>query len=283
MGDLILAMVLAFVSVTVLVWSAKHLGESLAKRYRETFTTSASTNLADMFLFIEPGQLFLLNVLTLVSVPFFGRLFFGSWVVGGLLSVLLALLPRYLYRYLHQRRRRKFVHQLPDALNMIAASMQAGANVTNAIEFMAEEMDAPIKQEFQLFLREQRLGVEFNTALDNVYKRIPESEFQLVVAGMQISRDVGGNLAEVLVRLSETLRKKIEMEGKITSLTSQGKMQGIVMTLLPVAIGFTLYHMEPVSMGRILTEPVGWAVIAVSSLLLFGGYMTIKKIITIDV
>lgn len=283
MADVLLPMLLAFVSMSLLVWSVKHIGESLARRYQETFTSSARTNLADMFLFIEPKQLFFINILTLVSVPFFGRLLFGSWFVGILLSITLAVLPRYAYRYLHTRRRRQFVHQLPDALNMISASMQAGANVTNAIEFMAEEMEAPIKQEFQLFLREQRLGVEFNTALENVYQRIPESEFQLVVAGMQISRDVGGNLAEVLLRLSETLRKKIEMEGKITTLTSQGKMQGIVMTLLPVGIGVTLYHMEPQSMGRILTEPVGWAVIFVSSLLLFGGYITIRKIVSIDV
>ncbi|MCH4293092.1 type II secretion system F family protein [Shewanella sp. 3B26] len=283
MADVLLPMLLAFVSMSLLVWSVKHIGESLARRYQETFTSSARTNLADMFLFIEPKQLFFINILTLVSVPFFGRLLFGSWFVGILLSIALAVLPRYAYRYLHTRRRRQFVHQLPDALNMISASMQAGANVTNAIEFMAEEMEAPIKQEFQLFLREQRLGVEFNTALENVYQRIPESEFQLVVAGMQISRDVGGNLAEVLLRLSETLRKKIEMEGKITTLTSQGKMQGIVMTLLPVGIGVTLYHMEPQSMGRILTEPVGWAVIFVSSLLLFGGYITIRKIVSIDV
>ncbi|ABO22515.1 type II secretion system F family protein [Shewanella loihica] len=283
MSSPLIAAMLAFASVTILVWALKHLSTRFAKRYQETFTSSARTNLFDMFLFIEPRQLFVINMLTLLAVPFLVRLFFGSWVLGILLSIALALLPRFAYQFLHKRRRRKFVHQLPDALNMIASSMQSGANVSNAIEFMAEEMEAPIKQEFQLFLREQRLGVEFNTALDNMFKRIPEEEFQLVTAGMQISREVGGNLAEVLQRLSATLRKKIEMEGKIDALTSQGKMQGIVMTLLPVFIGVVLYHMEPSAMGRILTEPMGWALIALVIIMLTSGYLSIRKIVAIDV
>jgi tight adherence protein B len=283
MNSLVLAAISAFFAVTLLVWSAKHLSEKFARNYHETFTSSARANLFDMFLFIEPRQLFLMNLIILISTPILFKVFTGSWILGGIISLILAMIPRFAYKFLHRRRRRKFVHQLPDALNMIAASMQSGANVSNAIEFMAEEMESPIKQEFQLFLREQRLGVEFNKALDNMFIRIPEEEFQLVTAGMQISRDVGGNLAEVLLRLSTTLRRTIEMEGKINSLTSQGKMQGVVMTLLPVLIGVVLYQMEPEAMGRMLTEPMGWALMLLISLMLICGYFAIRKIVTIDV
>ena len=283
MTSSIFAAIFAFLTVAIMVWALKHLSAQLAVKYQETFTSSARTNLADMFLFIEPRQLFWLNMLTLLSVPFLVRIFLGSWIVGIIISIILSIIPRFAYKYLHTRRRRKFVHQLPDALNMIASSMQSGANISSAIEFMAEEMEAPMKQEFQLFQREQRLGVEFNTALDNMFKRIPEDEFQLVTAGMQISREVGGNLAEVLLRLSSTLRRKIEMEGKIDALTSQGKMQGVVMTLLPIFIGVVLYHMEPRSMGRIFTEPMGWALMALIFIMLTSGYLSIRKIVAIDV
>ncbi|WP_144211096.1 type II secretion system F family protein [Shewanella donghaensis] len=283
MSTVIIAAILAFFSISLLVWSVKHLSAKFALKYQETFTTSARTNLSDMFLFIEPKQLFLINMLTLFSLPILLRIFLGSWAIGIIISIILAIVPRFAYKFLHKRRRRKFVHQLPDGLNMVATSMQSGANVTSAIEFMAVEMESPMKQEFQLFLREQRLGVEFNTALDNMLVRIPEDEFQLVTAGMQISREVGGNLAEVLLRLSSTLRRKIEMEGKIDALTSQGKMQGVVMTLLPLFIGFVLYHMEPTSMGRILTEPMGWALMVVIAIMLTCGYMSIRKIVAIDV
>ncbi|MCL1066077.1 type II secretion system F family protein [Shewanella olleyana] len=283
MTTIMIVVIMAFISISLFVWSIKHLSAKFALRYHDTFTSSARTNLSDMFLFIEPRQLFVLNMLTLFSMPIVFRIFFGTWALGILISLFLALIPRFAYKFLHKRRRRKFVHQLPDGLNMVATSMQSGANVTSAIEFMAEEMESPMKQEFQLFLREQRLGVEFNKALDNMLVRIPEDEFQLVTAGMQISREVGGNLAEVLLRLSDTLRRKIEMEGKIDALTSQGKMQGVVMTLLPIFIGVVLYHMEPSSMGRILTEPMGWALMVLIAIMLTCGYMSIRKIVAIDV
>lgn len=283
MIDAGLVALLVFVAVLLLVFAVKSLGSSLAHRYQDTFMSSARANLFDMFLFIEPRQLFWINIATLVLVPLFARILFGSWVLGILLSIVLAVLPRFAYKYLHTKRRRKFVHQLPDALNMVAVSMQSGTSISAAIEFMVEESSAPISQEFSLFLREQRLGVDFNNALDHMLTRMPEAEFQLVVAGMQISRDVGGNLAEVLLRLSDTLRRKIEMEGKIDALTSQGRLQGIVMTLLPVFIGLVLLHMEPESMGRIFTEPLGWASIALIVLMLTCGYMAIRKIVSIDV
>lgn len=283
MDILLMTMSLAFVAVVLAVIAIKHLGSKLALNYQETFTTSAKVNLAEMFLFIEPKRLFAINLATLLLVPVAVKLFIGSWLLGILISISLVFVPRFAYQFLHKRRRRKFVHQLPDVLNMISSSMQSGANLTSAIEFTADEIESPAKQEFQLFLREQRLGVEFNKALDNMLLRIPEDELQLVIAGMQISRDVGGNLAEILTRLSDTLRRKIEMEGKISALTSQGKIQGLVMTMLPVFIGFVLYHMEPNSMGRIFSEPMGWALIALVILMLTCGYLSIRKIVSIDV
>ncbi len=283
MTSAIFVAIFVFFTVLLLVWSLNNLSKSLGKKYQQTFTNSAKANLFDMFLFIEPKQLFIINIITLITVPILFRLLVGSWIVGIIISVFLAVLPRYAYKFLHKRRRKKFIHQLPDALNMVAASMQSGANAASAIDFITEEMSAPLSQEFLLFQREQRLGVEFNTALDNMLTRIPEDELQLVVAGMQISREVGGNLAEVLHRLSKTLRRKHEMEGKIDALTSQGKLQGLVMTLLPIFIGIVLYHMEPSAMGRIVSEPIGWGLIVLVMIMLTAGYMSIRKIVAIDV
>lgn len=283
MVDILFILCCTFTSVVLLFWSLRHLSVRWAKTYQERFTSNAKVNLAEMFMFIEPQQLFIINIITIITGPLLIWLVIGSWTLGVIISTILAFLPRFAYRFLHARRRRKFVHQLPDGLNMIATSMQSGANLNTAIETMADEMDAPLKHEFHLFLREQRLGVEFNTAMDNMFQRIPEEEFQLVVSGMQISREVGGNLAEVLARLSDTLRRKIEMEGKINSLTAQGRLQGIVMTAMPVFITLVLYQMEPQTMGRLVSEPMGWAVIAIASLMLICGYMSIRKIVAIDV
>ena len=105
----------------------------------------------------------------------------------------------------------------------------------------------------------------------------------MVTAAMKISREVGGNLSEILESVASTIRRKREMEGKIRALTAQGKLQGIVMTLLPFGLGITLYQMEPEHMSRMFNEPMGWAALGSILLLVTLGYIFIRKIVNIDV
>jgi len=282
MLDSLYLMIIVGVTVAAMIFCGNFVAQDLGKQYRDTFTQSAKTNLGSLFLFIEPQKLFASNLVMMLIG------FVLSWVAWGLVVAIivltiLAIFPRFLYRILQKRRRRKFVLQLPDSLMMISSSMKSGGSLINSIETMVEEQSAPVSQEFSLFLREQRMGVGFVESLDNMLTRMPEMDFKLVVAGMQISKEVGGNLAEVLERLADTLRRKIEMEGKIDALTGQGRMQGVVMTGLPIFLGFMLYHMEPASMARIFTEPMGWATIAVATVMLSLGYFFIRKIVNIDV
>ncbi|WP_105259201.1 type II secretion system F family protein [Pseudoalteromonas sp. T1lg88] len=283
MTSSLILMILVGVSVALLVYGGNYISRDLAVKYRETFTHSARHNLSDMFLFIEPQKLFAMNIVGMVVLFLLIWAYTGTIFVAFLMVVLLSFVPTYLYKFLQRRRRKKFISQLPDALNMICASMRSGSSLINSIEAMVKEQEAPISQEFSLFLREQRLGVDFNDGLNNMLARIPEQDFKLVVAGMQISKEIGGNLSETLERLADTLRKKLEMEGKIDSLTAQGKMQGVVMTGLPLFVGFVLYHMEPTHMARLFSEPIGWLVCFVVAVMLFIGYKFIKKIVTIDV
>lgn len=132
-------------------------------------------------------------------------------------------------------------------------------------------------------LREQRLGVDFDTALRNMEKRLPLPDFIMVVAGMRISREVGGNLADILETLADTLRRKQQMEGKIAALTAQGKMQGLVMTCLPLFLMLVLTHMEPEAMAPLYHTWYGWATLAVIGVMEVVGYVAIQKITTIDV
>ncbi|MGO2292628.1 MAG: type II secretion system F family protein [Pseudoalteromonas sp.] len=279
----IIIMTLVGLTVTLLIYGGNFVSRELAQKYRETFTHAAKVNLSDMFLFIEPQKLFILNMVGMLVFFLVVWAYSGAVVLAIILVSIVAFLPPYFYKYLQKRRRKLFIKQLPDALNMVCASMRSGSSLTNALEAMAQEQAAPISQEFSLFLREQRLGVDFNDGLNNMLTRIPELDFKLVVSGMQISKEIGGNLAETLERLADTLRRKLEMEGKIDALTGQGKMQGIVMTALPIFIGFILYHMEPIHMMRLFTEPMGWAVLAITAIMLYVGYIFIRKIVNIDV
>lgn len=253
------------------------------QKYKENFTQTASITLQDMFLFIDPEKLFFANILVLVVVPVLVFLLTGSIPLAFILTTLAILLPRVTYSIIKKRRLETLIEQMPDALNMMAGSLRSGASLSIAMDFVATETAAPFSQELSLVLREQKLGVSFEDAMESMGKRLGLEEVDLMISAMTISKSVGGNLSDVLERLANTLRSKAALEGKIKALTSQGKLQGIVVGMLPVFLGFILFQMEPEAMQPLFTTIYGWIVVSVISVLLLIGAFFIKKIITIDV
>jgi tight adherence protein B len=255
---LLIVAALTFLCVATLSWFALRASRRFWEDYESVFKETASTNLADMFLFVDPQRLFFFNMLVIIIVPLLvwamtGHLLYALIALGGAL-----FLPFYLYRIIRRRRFRAFERQLPDALTMIAGGLKAGASINMALESLVREQPAPLSQEFQLFLREQRIGVDFNRSLLNMEQRLPIPDFQMFASALRIAREIGGNLAEILDRLSDTLRRKATMEGKIDALTAQGRMQGYVMTALPVLLGFLLYLLEPEAMSKLFTTKEGY-------------------------
>ncbi|NMM13672.1 MAG: secretion system protein F [Rhodoferax sp.] len=248
-----------------------------------TLATTAKTDLAAMFIFIDPKLLFKYSVGALVVIPILLLVVLDNPLVAVVSGVVVAFTPRYFVKHLQKSRITLFEKQLPDALLMVSGGMRAGASLAVALESMVKEQKPPLAQEFDLMLREQRLGVDFDSALSNMEKRMPLPDFVLLVAAMKITREVGGNFAEILESLSGTLRRKHEMEGKIKALTAQGKLQGIVMALLPVFLLAILTFMEPDAMAPLYNTLYGWGVLLVVSIMITIGYIGIQKIVNIDV
>jgi tight adherence protein B len=236
-----------------------------------------------MFIFVDPTRLFYYNVAALVLIPVILWVLTDSLVAPVGAAIAITIAPRFVVSYMRKKRLKDFERQLPDALLMVSGSMRAGASLTVAMESMIKEQKPPLSQEFELMLREQRLGVDFDTAMKHMEQRMPIQDFILVVAALRISREIGGNLAEILETLAETLRRKQQMEGKIDSLTAQGKMQGLIMTMLPIFLLLTLTKMEPESMAPMFNTLYGWATLAVIAVMEVIGYVAIQKIVTIDV
>jgi tight adherence protein B len=236
-----------------------------------------------MFIFIDPKLLFKYSVGALIVIPLLLLVVLDNPLIAVVSGVVVAFMPRYLVKYLQKSRIELFEKQLPDALLMVSGGMRAGASLSVALESMVKEQKPPLAQEFDLMLREQRLGVDFDSALSNMEKRMPLPDFVLLVAAMKITREVGGNFAEILESLSVTLRRKHEMEGKIKALTAQGKLQGIVMALLPVFLLGILTLMEPDAMAPLYNTLYGWGVLLVVSIMITIGYLGIQKIVNIDV
>ena len=252
-------------------------------QYQAKFTTDAKLSLEEMFLFVDPQRLFFVNIGAVVVIPLAVLLLTGALPLVIISAVGLFILPRLAYKYLKGRREAKLITQMPDALNMLAGSLRAGGSLATAMDLVCTETPAPFSQELSLVLREQKLGVSLEDAFDSFAKRVNLEDINLLVSAVTISKDVGGNLAEVLDRLASTLRAKAAMEGKIRALTAQGKLQGIVVGLLPVFLGFVLFQMDPESMRPLFTTLYGWAVVAVVATLIILGGVFIKKIVTIDV
>ena len=272
-----------FLSATLgwLVFATKAQRKLIA--YRENFTTSASTNMADMFMFVDPQQLFRFNLIALVVAPALVWLLLGDPVSTIGVAVLILVMPAFFYRSMRRKRLARIEAQLPDALAMVSGALRAGASLSIALDNLVNEQSPPISQEFAILTQEQRLGVEFDVSLANMEKRIPMQDFRMLTTALRINREVGGNLAETMESLAETLRRKSTMEGKIRSLTAQGKLQGIVMTGLPVLLGALLNFLEPAAMSKLWTTAVGWTVLVIIIFMETLGYLMIKKITSIDV
>lgn len=252
-------------------------------RYQETFTCQARFNLADMFMFMDPRRLFAVNVIGLVVLPLLTWLLTGNPILAIALLVVLLFAPRKLYAWMKQRRIDKIQSQLPDGLMMMASGMRAGLGLTPALEALTHDIDPPLSQELALVLRQQRMGIKLDDALEEMCQRVPIQDMVLVVSAIGVAREVGGNLAETLATLSETLRRRLIMENKVKSLTAQGRLQGIVMAMLPVGLIAFLSLAYPDTMHGLYHTPLGWAVVAVACVMEYLGYRMCRKIMAIDV
>ncbi|MDH5477604.1 MAG: type II secretion system F family protein [Nitrospinota bacterium] len=269
--------------ITILAYMFLAVSKKIKAKYQESFERTASANLADMFLFVDSSQLYMMNMVALAVTPFLLYLLTTSVILTILGCAAVIATPNLVFKMLRERRLKQFEEQLSDALVMLSGSMRAGASFAIALESVVQSTYPPLSQEFELLLRQIRMGVDFDTALMNIVQRVPVKDFQLAVAAIRISREVGGNLGEILDSLSETIREKQTMEGKIRSLTAQGKVQGYVMTALPLILMGVLFFIEPEGMKPLVSSLVGFATLGLVSIMLMLGYFFISRITNIDV
>lgn len=270
-------------SAGLLAWFAIDIGTVTAQRYRASFTERAKFQVQEFFLFIDPRTLFAANLAVMLLGALLTWAATGSLVLAVPVFFGLALMPRLLYARMRQTRQRKFDEQLPDALMMLSGGMRAGVGLSAAIGQLVQEAPAPLGQEFSLLLREQRLGVTLEQSLNSLSRRMPTQTTTLVVSAMRIATETGGGLAETLERTANTIRARLQMEGKIKALTAQGKLQAWVVGLLPVGLALVLNKMEPEAMGMLWSTRLGWLTLAVLFVFEVMGIFVIRKIIAIDV
>lgn len=251
--------------------------------YRRHFSGRVGHGMKELLLFVDVDRLFRANLLLCLVACALVWLLTGSLFLVLVSVALLGALPSLLIAHLGAQRRKQFARQLPDAMMLIGGAVRAGASMTLALRQMASELPAPGGQEFDLLLRELRLGVTLDDALLSLEKRMGCDDLRLFGAAVRIANESGGNLAETLERLADTMRKKMALEDKIMALTSQGRMQGWVMVVLPLGVGAALFAIQPDAMAPLIHSWQGWVTCGVVAILEVVGLLFIRRIMAIDI
>jgi tight adherence protein B len=250
--------------------------------YRTMFVDRVTVSLKQNFIVASPHALFAVSMLLTMVLGLFGYSAIGP--AGAVLGTVASFVaPRLVAAWLRDRRRKQFVYQLPDALLALASALRAGSSLTKGLELLATRQPRPLSQELTIVLAEYRIGRPLADSLSDMRRRIDAPELDLMNTAINVSRRVGGNLADTLESLARTLQEKAHVEGKIDALTSMGRAQGWVIGLLPFFIGFVLYRQQPQRMILMFTEWYGWVVLAVIAAMMSMAAWMIRKIVNIDV
>jgi len=261
-------------------WLNKRMeGSSLGDRISKT--------LARADLKLKPGEFIAVNIISSIGVGFIFWFFGGQFILVGIIGAIIgALIPRFYLKNLQAKRLIKFDQQLPDMLNLMVNGLRAGFAIIQAMETVSRELPPPINDEFRRVVQEMQLGVSMEKALDNLLRRIPSDDLDFVVTAINVQREVGGNLAEILDTVSFTIRERVRIKGEIRVLTAQVMYSGRFLSLLPLIIIGILYLLNREYMMEFFKAenvPCGYISLAIGALLIISGYFAMNKLGEIEV
>jgi len=251
------------------------------EQYKRRYLARSVNDLSGMFLFLDPKQILRLNLCALLLLAAA-----GYWAGGVLLAALAAVAgffsPSLLVRFYRRRRLLRFNAQLADGLQQMANALRAGFTLQQAIDQVGREGNAPLRQELGLLIKEVKLGLPLDDALAAMAKRVGSEELDLIATSTAIARQLGGNLAELFESIAATIRERFRLEGRIAALTSQGKLQGLIVAALPLCVGLFLDAYRPDLIAPMFETAYGYVLVGAVVLLQATGFVLIRRIVAID-
>jgi len=229
---------------------------------------------------IRVGEYILLSLLLMV----FGFYFFTRFGFPGVFSILggillsLGLLFFVLNRI--NKRKEKFLVQFPDALDLMSGSLRSGYTLPNSFKILAEEMEDPLGSEFQRAVEQMELGLDIFEVLEKMMEKVDLPDLNLFVTAVRIQKDTGGNLTEILDKISITIREKQKVKGNLRAITAQGRFTGVVLTVLPIIVGIVMYVSSPDYLLVLFQNPLGIKMLQYSAVSIIIGFIMVRKIVT---
>lgn len=229
------------------------------------------------------GTLFLYSI-GLGSLAFLaGYLFFPAVLLDAALGVVGLLAPYLFLKHQRNRRLLAFNTALPDAIDLMGRALRAGHSLSSAIEVLSEQSGAAVAVEFTAVFRQQNFGLPLRDALLQMADRVPSKDLRFLVTAMLVQKETGGNLTEILDRAAHVIRERIRIEGEIRVRTSQGRLTGWILALLPVLMLILTNLINPEYASILLHDPVGHKLLYVGAgMILIGGFF-IRRIVNIQV
>jgi len=254
---------------------------------KSSYGSKIAQGLARADLKLKPAEYIALMVILGFGVGFVAWFFGGQSIIVGLLGVGVGMMiPRFYVRQQQGKRLVRFSEQLPDMLGLMVNGLRAGYSVMQAMEAVSKELPPPISDEFRRVVQEIQIGLSIERALDNLYRRIPSEDLDLTTTAMNVQREVGGNLAEILDTITYTIRERVRIKGEIRVLTSQVVYSSRFLSSMPFLIAGALWFMNRPYMMMFFkpdSRMIGIPVLIIGALMILGGYLVMGKIAAIEV
>lgn len=225
----------------------------------------------------------LIWLLSIVGALLAGYFLTRSALPAVMVGFLGALLPYIFVKFRQGSRLRAFNNQLGTVLMQLSGSLRAGYGMSQAVDFVAREMPAPAGPEFAHVVREVKLGLSMMDALDNLAERIGSDDLMLIVTAIRIHHETGGNLAEILETVGETIRERVRIKGELRSLTAQQRYSGYALAVLPVAVFACLMLLNPAYESRLFAPGITLCIPIGALIMMLFGFLAIRKIVSIEV
>jgi tight adherence protein B len=267
---------------------ASPIGEWLDDRLeRSAWGDGISKELARADLKLKPTEYIALMIIMGFGAGFVAWFVGGQSLIFGIVGAAVgAYLPRLYVRRQQGQRLIRFGEQLPDMLNLMVNGLRAGYSTVQAMEAVGKELPPPISDEFRRVVQEIQLGVPMEQALDNLLRRIPSDDLDLTITAINVQREVGGNLAEILDTISHTIRERVRIKGEIRVLTTQVMYSGRFLAMMPIFIALTLWVLNRPYMMLFFdpeTRMIGIPLLAIGAIMIITGYFVMTKIADIEV
>lgn len=212
---------------------------------KSSFGDKISRDLARADLKFKPGEYIALYFIAIIGLGLILFLVGGRIWISGLIGMVIGgFLPGIYVRNQQSKRLKRFNSQLPDMLNLMVNGLRAGYSTMQAMEAVSKEMPAPICDEFRRVVQEMQLGIQMEKALANLLRRIPSEDLDFVVTAINVQREVGGNLAEIMDVITYTIRERIRIKGEISALTAQATYSGRALSIMPVGLLCILWFLN---------------------------------------